>query len=91
MKFDTVIFDLGGVLINWEPRRLFRKIFDKEEEMEFFQLQLDGETVTDINVRISYNHRGIEGVSETMQFDQIPFLKNSKQTPGEAANKRPIQ
>ena len=36
MKFETVIFDLGGVLIDWEPRRLYRKIFDKEEEMEFF-------------------------------------------------------
>ncbi len=32
----TVIFDLGGVLIDWEPRRLFRKIFDDEKEMEYF-------------------------------------------------------
>ena len=36
MKIKTVIFDLGGVLIDWEPRRLFRKIFDDEKEMEFF-------------------------------------------------------
>jgi NADH-quinone oxidoreductase subunit D len=42
--------------------------------MEFFQLTLDGETVTDIDVRISYNHRGIEKISETLQFDQVPFL-----------------
>lgn len=33
---DTVIFDLGGVLIDWEPRRLFRKIFSDEAEMEKF-------------------------------------------------------
>jgi membrane-bound hydrogenase subunit alpha len=45
-----------------------------QEEMEFFQLTIDGETVTDIDVRISYNHRGIERLSETLQFDQIPFL-----------------
>jgi len=45
-----------------------------QEEMEFYQLTLDGEIVTDIDVRISYNHRGIEGVSETLQFDQVPFL-----------------
>lgn len=45
-----------------------------QEEMEFFQLTLDGETVTDIDVRISYNHRGIEKISETLQFDQVPFL-----------------
>ena len=35
---------------------------------------MDGETVTDINVRISYNHRGIEKISESLQFDQIPYL-----------------
>jgi NADH-quinone oxidoreductase subunit D len=45
-----------------------------QEEMEFFQLTVDGEIVTDIDVRISYNHRGIEKISESMQFDQIPFL-----------------
>ncbi len=45
-----------------------------QEEMEFFQLTVDGETVTDIDVRISYNHRGMEGISETLQFDQVPFL-----------------
>lgn len=45
-----------------------------QEEMEFFQLTVDGETVTDINVRLSYNHRGIEKLSETLQYDQIPFL-----------------
>ena len=27
---DTVIFDLGGVLIDWNPRHLFRKLFDDE-------------------------------------------------------------
>ena len=45
-----------------------------QEEMEFFQLTVDGETVTDIDVRIAYNHRGIEKISETLQFDQVPFL-----------------
>jgi membrane-bound hydrogenase subunit alpha len=45
-----------------------------QEEMEFFKLTLDGEIVTDIDMRISYNHRGIEGISETLQFDQVPFL-----------------
>ena len=45
-----------------------------QEEMEFFQLTVDGETVTDIDVRISYNHRGIEKISESLQFDQVPLL-----------------
>lgn len=34
--FDTVIFDLGGVLIDWDPRHLYRKIFKTEEEMNWF-------------------------------------------------------
>jgi len=45
-----------------------------QEEMEFYQLTVDGEIVTDIDVRLSYNHRGIEKISESLQFDQIPFL-----------------
>jgi 2-haloacid dehalogenase len=32
----TIIFDLGGVLIDWNPRYLYRKIFDQEAEMEHF-------------------------------------------------------
>lgn len=33
---ETVVFDLGGVLINWDPRNLYRKVFEREEEMEYF-------------------------------------------------------
>lgn len=33
---DTIIFDLGAVLIDWNPRHLYRKIFSSEEEMETF-------------------------------------------------------
>jgi len=35
-KVDTVIFDLGGVLIDWNPRYLYRKIFKTEEEITWF-------------------------------------------------------
>jgi membrane-bound hydrogenase subunit alpha len=45
-----------------------------QEEMEFFQLTVDGEIVTDIDMRISYNHRGIEKISESLQYDQVPYL-----------------
>ena len=33
---ETVIFDLGGVLVDWNPRYLYRKIFSKEAEMNAF-------------------------------------------------------
>ena len=31
-----LLFDLGGVLIDWNPRHLFRKMFDDENDMEYF-------------------------------------------------------
>ena len=35
-KITSVVFDIGGVLIDWNPRHLFRKVFENEEEMEWF-------------------------------------------------------
>lgn len=32
----TIIFDLGGVLIDWNPKYLYKKIFNNEAEMEDF-------------------------------------------------------
>ena len=45
-----------------------------QEEAEFFQLYVEGETVVDMDVRISYNHRGIEKIDESKTFDQVPFV-----------------
>ena len=36
----TVVFDLGGVLIDWNPRYLYREIFADEVKMEFFLNQI---------------------------------------------------
>ena len=34
---DTIVFDLGGVLIDWNPRHLYRKLFGgNEAAMEHF-------------------------------------------------------
>jgi 2-haloacid dehalogenase len=33
---DAVVFDLGGVLLDWNPRYLYRKLIDDEAEMERF-------------------------------------------------------
>ena len=32
----NVIFDLGNVLLRWDPRFLYRRIFEDEAEMEWF-------------------------------------------------------
>ena len=36
VHFNTVIFDLGNVLIDWNPRYLYRKLFQTDEEVEWF-------------------------------------------------------
>jgi 2-haloacid dehalogenase len=35
-KISAVVFDLGGVLIDWDPRHLYRKLFSDPAEMEDF-------------------------------------------------------
>lgn len=35
-RFDTVVFDLGGVLVDWNPRYLYRPLFEDEAAMERF-------------------------------------------------------
>jgi 2-haloacid dehalogenase len=33
---SVAVFDLGGVLIDWNPRHLYRKLFEHEADMEHF-------------------------------------------------------
>jgi 2-haloacid dehalogenase len=35
-KINTVIFDLGAVLIDWNPKYVFSKVFDDEDKMNWF-------------------------------------------------------
>jgi len=45
-----------------------------QEEAEFFQLVVEGEKVVDIDVRLSYMHRGIEYLAQSKTYDQVVFL-----------------
>ncbi|MDD5382473.1 MAG: nickel-dependent hydrogenase large subunit [Candidatus Margulisbacteria bacterium] len=44
------------------------------EEPEFFKFYVEGEKIVDAEVRIGYNHRGIEKLAESKTYDQDPFL-----------------
>lgn len=38
----VIVFDFGGVLINWDPRLLYRKLFNSDEQaMESFLAEID--------------------------------------------------
>ena len=45
-----------------------------QEEPEFYKLVVEGEKVVDVDVRIGYNHRGIEKLSESKSYDQSLFI-----------------
>ncbi len=34
--FDAVVFDIGGVLLDWNPRHLYRQLFTNPDQMEDF-------------------------------------------------------
>ena len=40
-NFDTVVFDIGNVLIPWEPRTLLRKLLPDDQAVERFMREVD--------------------------------------------------
>jgi len=45
-----------------------------QEEPEFFELEVRGEKVINLNINLGYNHRSIEKISEGKHWDQVTFL-----------------
>jgi 2-haloacid dehalogenase len=37
---EAVVFDIGGVLLDWDPRYVYRPLFDDEQEMERFLTEI---------------------------------------------------
>lgn len=35
-KIKNIVFDFGGVLIDWNPQYLYKKVFDSEKDMNYF-------------------------------------------------------
>ncbi len=51
---DAVVFDLGGVLLDWNPRYLYREMFGQEADMERFLAEvctLDWHVANDLGGR----------------------------------------
>ena len=45
-----------------------------QEEPEFFKLHVEGETVVHLDIELGYNHRGIEKLSESKDYEETIFL-----------------
>jgi 2-haloacid dehalogenase len=39
-SIEALVFDVGGVLLDWDPRHLYRKLFADESEMEWFLAEI---------------------------------------------------
>jgi 2-haloacid dehalogenase len=35
-RVDAVVFDIGGVVVDWNPRHLYRQVFDDHDDVEQF-------------------------------------------------------
>ena len=55
-----IVFDFGGVLIDWNPRYLYRKIFQTEKEVEWF---LDNVCTSQWNTQQDAGRTFEEGIS----------------------------
>jgi 2-haloacid dehalogenase len=61
MQRRVVVFDLGGVLLEWDPRHLYRKLFADEEAMEEFLAEV---CTTEWNERQDAGRPFAEAVAE---------------------------
>ena len=80
---NTVIFDLGGVLIDWSPRYLYRKIFKTEEEITWFLENICTSEWNDLQDA----GRSFEDATEEL-FRNIPN-GNYQSVPGTDAGRKP--
>ena len=74
-KEMAIVFDLGGVLIDWSPRRLFCKMFNgNEKEMEYFLTQICNK---EWNLKHDAGLPFEEGVAERIKKfpDYTPYIK----------------
>ncbi len=57
----TIVFDLGGVLIDWNPRHLYEKIFFDLDEMEYFLKEVCS---LDWNSHMDVDKSFLDGIDE---------------------------
>ena len=68
-KDPAIIFDLGGVLVDWNPRHLYRKLFDGDEEaMEAFFAEVG---FFDWNLQMDAGRPFEEGVAELVALHPL--------------------
>jgi 2-haloacid dehalogenase len=63
-RIETVAFDLGGVLIDWNPRHLYRRLLDDEAAIERFLAEI---CTPDWNATLDNGHPFADGVAQLVR------------------------
>lgn len=61
------VFDVGGVLLDWDPRHLYRKLFDDNDAMEYFLATV---CTREWNLQLDAGRGYADGVAELV--DRFP-------------------
>jgi 2-haloacid dehalogenase len=71
---DAVVFDLGGVLIDWNPRHLYRKLIEEEAKMERFLSEICSPVW---NVKLDAGRPFDDGIDELVQRhpEEAPLIR----------------
>src|SRR5689334_13468487 len=64
MAINTIIFDLGNVLVHWSPMYVYENYFDSEEKKKFF---FDEICTADWNERQDEGRSIVEATQELVQ------------------------
>jgi 2-haloacid dehalogenase len=75
---DAVVFDLGGVLIDWNPRHLYRKLFEDEAKMERFLTEICSPVW---NVTLDAGRSFDDGIAELVRrhLEEAPVIRAWKE------------
>ena len=68
-KIKNIIFDFGGVLIDWNPEYLFRKEFERESDMNYF---LENICTSEWNIQQDAG-RPLSEATETLQKEHPEY------------------
>jgi 2-haloacid dehalogenase len=69
---DTFVFDLGNVLIHWDPRHVYRHLFADEAEMERFLAEVCNH---DWNIQMDAGRPFADGIRElTGRYPELAHL-----------------
>ena len=64
MAIKNIVFDFGGVLMDWNPEYLYSKIFEDKQEMQYFLTEICN---SEWNHQLDAGRKFQDGVDELVE------------------------